>query len=84
MEGVDYAALRTVTATLTARESDIEYGQGTTIRASRNTGVADWGGFRRYRLDIIEAPANYYNGNFFIGPTDSNLKSSETRQRRKT
>ena len=78
VEGVDYAALRTVTATLTARESDIEYGQGTTIRASRNTGVADWGGFSRYRLDVIEAPANYHNGNFFIGPTDSNLKSSET------
>ena len=78
VEGVDYAALRTVTATLTASESEIEYGQGTTIRASRNTGVADWGGFSRYRLDIIEAPANYYNGNFFIGPTDSNLKSSET------
>ena len=78
VEGVDYAALRTVTATLTASESDIEYGQGTTIRASRNTGVADWGGFRRYRLDIIEAPANYYNGVFDIGPTDSNLKSSET------
>ena len=78
VEGVDYAALRTVTATLTARESDIEYGQGTTIRASRNTGIADWGGFRRYRLDIVEAPANYYNGVFDIGPTDSNLKSSET------
>ena len=78
VEGVDYAALRTVTATLTARESDIEYGQGTTIRASRNTGIADWGGFRRYRLDIIEAPANYYNGVFDIGPTNSNLKSSET------
>lgn len=78
VEGVDYAALRTVTATLTASESEIEYGQGTTIRASRNTGIADWGGFRRYRLDIIEAPANYYNGVFDIGPTDSNLKSSET------
>lgn len=78
VEGVDYAALRTVTATLTASESEIEYGQGTTIRASRNTGIADWGGFRRYRLDIIEAPANYYNGVFDIGPTNSNLKSSET------
>ena len=78
VEGVDYAALRTVTATLTASESEIEYGQGTTIRASRNTGIADWGGFRRYRLDIIKAPANYYNGVFDIGPTDSNLKSSET------
>ena len=78
VEGVDYAALRTVTATLTASESEIEYGQGTTIRASRNTGIADWGGFRRYRLDIIKAPANYYNGVFDIGPTNSNLKSSET------
>ena len=78
VEGVDYAALRTVKATLTASESEIEYGQGTTIRASRNTGIADWGGFSRYRLDIVEAPANYHNGNFFIGPTDSNLKSSET------
>jgi len=75
---VDYAALRTVTATLTASESEIEYGQGTTIRASRNTGIADWGGFSRYRLDVIEAPANYYNGVFDIGPTNSNLKSSET------
>lgn len=76
VEGVDYAALRTVTATLTARESDIEYGQGTTIRATRNTGVADWGGFRRYRLDIIEAPANYRG--FDIGPTSSSLQDSET------
>ena len=76
VEGVDYAALRTVKATASASET--EYGQGTTIRASRNTGIADWGGFSRYRLDIIEAPANYYNGIFDIGPTDSNLKSSET------
>ena len=76
VEGVDYAALRTVKATASASET--EYGQGTTIRASRNTGIADWGGFSRYRLDIIEAPANYYNGVFDIGPTDSNLKSSET------
>ena len=76
VEGVDYAALRTVTISSSASET--EYGKGTTIRASRNTGVADWGGFRRYRLDIVEAPANYYNGVFDIGPTDSNLKSSET------
>ena len=76
VEGVDYAALRTVT--ISSSDSETEYGKGTTIRASRNTGIADWGGFRRYRLDVIEAPANYLNGNFFIGPTDSNLKSSET------
>ena len=76
VEGVDYAALRTVTITSSASET--EYGKGTTIRASRNTGVADWGGFRRYRLDVIEAPANYRNGSIDIGPTDSNLKSSET------
>ena len=76
VEGVDYAALRTVTISSSASET--EYGKGTTIRASRNTGIADWGGFRRYRLDIIEAPANYYNGVFDIGPTNSNLKSSET------
>ena len=76
VEGVDYAALRTVTISSSASET--EYGNGTTIRASRNTGVADWGGFSRYRLDIVEAPANYYNGVFDIGPTDSNLKSSET------
>lgn len=76
VEGVDYAALRTVTATLTANASRIEYGQGTTIRASRNTGIADWGGFRRYRLDIIEAPANYGKSN--IGPTSSSLQDSET------
>ncbi|MDD7670271.1 MAG: hypothetical protein PT943_03295, partial [Ruminococcus sp.] len=57
VEGVDYAALRTVTISSSASET--EYGKGTTIRASRNTGIADWGGFRRYRLDIIEAPANY-------------------------
>lgn len=76
VEGVDYAALRTVTISSSASET--EYGKGTTIRASRNTGVADWGGFRRYRLDVIEAPANYRNGNIDIGPTDSNLKSSET------
>lgn len=76
VEGVDYAALRTVTISSSASET--EYGKGTTIRASRNTGVADWGGFRRYRLDIIEAPDNYRNGSIDIGPTDSNLKSSET------
>lgn len=76
VEGVDYAALRTVTISSSASET--EYGKGTTIRASRNTGIADWGGFRRYRLDIIEAPANYRNGSIDIGPTDSNLKSSET------
>ena len=76
VEGVDYAALRTVTISSSASET--EYGKGTTIRASRNTGIADWGGFRRYRLDVIESPANYYNGVFDIGPTDSNLKSSET------
>ena len=74
VEGVDYAALRTVTISSSASET--EYGKGTTIRASRNTGVADWGGFRRYRLDIIEAPANYRG--FDIGPTNSNLQSSET------
>ena len=78
VEGVDYAALRTVTATLTANASRIEYGQGTTIRASRNTGIADWGGFKRYRLDVIESPYNYHNGSIDIGPTNSNLKSSET------
>ena len=76
VEGVDYAALRTVTISSSASET--EYGKGTTIRASRNTGIADWGGFRRYRLDVIEAPYNYRNGNIDIGPTDSNLKSSET------
>ena len=76
VEGVDYAALRTVTISSSASET--EYGKGTTIRASRNTGVADWGGFRRYRLDIVESPYNYRNGNIDIGPTDSNLKSSET------
>ena len=76
VEGVDYAALRTVTISSSASET--EYGKGTTIRASRNTGVADWGGFRRYRLDIIESPYNYRNGSIDIGPTDSNLKSSET------
>ena len=75
VEGVDYAALRTVT--ISSSDSETEYGKGTTIRASRNTGIADWGGFRRYRLDIVEAPANYYNGVFDIGPTNSNLKSSE-------
>lgn len=56
VEGVDYAALRTVTISSSASET--EYGKGTTIRASRNTGVADWGGFRRYRLDVIESPYN--------------------------
>ena len=76
VEGVDYAALRTVTISSSASET--EYGKGTTIRASRNTGIADWGGFRRYRLDVIEAPYNYRNGSIDIGPTDSNLKSSET------
>ena len=76
VEGVDYAALRTVTISSSASET--EYGKGTTIRASRNTGVADWGGFRRYRLDVIESPYNYRNGSIDIGPTDSNLKSSET------
>ena len=76
VEGVDYAALRTVT--ISSNASETEYGKGTTIRASRNTGIADWGGFSKYRLDIIESPYNYHNGNFFIGPTDSNLKSSET------
>ena len=76
VEGVDYAALRTVT--ISSSESETEYGKGTTIRASRNTGVADWGGFRRYRLDVIESPYNYRNGSIDIGPTDSNLKSSET------
>lgn len=76
VEGVDYAALRTVTITSSA--SKTEYGKGTTIRASRNTGIADWGGFRRYRLDVIESPYNYHNGSIDIGPTDSNLKSSET------
>lgn len=76
VEGVDYAALRTVTISSSASET--EYGKGTTIRASRNTGIADWGGFRRYRLDIIESPYNYRNGSIDIGPTDSNLKSSET------
>ncbi len=74
VEGVDYAALRTVTISSSASET--EYGQGTTIRASRNTGIADWGGFRRYRLDIIEAPANYRG--FDIGPTSSSLQDSET------
>lgn len=74
VEGVDYAALRTVTISSSASET--EYGKGTTIRASRNTGVADWGGFRRYRLDIIEAPANYRG--FDIGPTSSSLQDSET------
>ena len=74
VEGVDYAALRTVTISSSASET--EYGQGTTIRASRNTGIADWGGFRRYRLDIIEAPANYHG--FDIGPTSSSLQDSET------
>ena len=73
VEGVDYAALRTVTISSSASET--EYGKGTTIRASRNTGVADWGGFRRYRLDVIESPYNYRNGSIDIGPTDSNLKS---------
>lgn len=76
VEGVDYAALRTVTISSSASET--EYGKGTTIRASRNTGIADWGGFRRYRLDVIESPYNYRNGSIDIGPTDSNLKSSET------
>ena len=76
VEGVDYAALRTVTISSSASET--EYGKGTTIRASRNTGVADWGGFKRYRLDVIESPYNYRNGSIDIGPTDSNLKSSET------
>lgn len=74
VEGVDYAALRTVTISSSASET--EYGKGTTIRASRNTGIADWGGFRRYRLDIIEAPANYRG--FDIGPTSSSLQDSET------
>lgn len=76
VEGVDYAALRTVTISSSASET--EYGKGTTIRASRNTGIADWGGFKRYRLDVIESPYNYRNGSIDIGPTDSNLKSSET------
>ena len=64
--------------TISSSASETEYGKGTTIRASRNTGVADWGGFRRYRLDVIESPYNYRNGSIDIGPTDSNLKSSET------
>ena len=36
VEGVDYAALRTVTISSSASET--EYGKGTTIRASRNDG----------------------------------------------
>ena len=62
--------------TISSSASEAEYGKGTTIRASRNERIADWGGFGRYRLDVIEAPANYRG--FDIGPTSSSLRDSET------